>query len=197
MERLLIVLLLVIALPGPWWMSLVTRNVDWPIRAKQVLALVLVGLFTGLLLWILISKMRGDRSLVMGLKLLVLIYFIIGLNTAYNSWPRKEKKTERLNDIRDMLESTIEDTERRLRLAAVERLEQLNPRTGIYSHHFVLYTDGAWLEWLNPTNEDGTPDFSVYAVYSNNQAMVNLLAKALPSSCNVERTDRPLWKYPP
>lgn len=193
MERFVIALLLVFALPGPWWLSLISRNVDWPVRAKQVVALIFMGLFTGLMAWILFSEIRGNRGLVVGVKVFVLGYFLIGLYTAYNGWPRGGRPAERVIDIRTTLEEAIKDMEDRLRLSSVERLEHLNPREGTYSHHLVRYADGSWLEWLNPTNEDGTPDFSLYAVYSNNRDIVKLLAEALSPPCSVERTDQPLW----
>ncbi len=193
MERFLITLLFVVAIPGPWWVILISANFDWPVRAKQAVALLFMGLFTGLMAWILFSEIRGDRGLVMGVKVFVLGYFLIGLYTAYNGWPRGGRPTERVTDIRTTLEEAIEDMEDPMRLSSGERLEHLNPREGTYSHHLVRYADGSWLEWLNPINEDGTPDVSVFAVYSNNRAMVKLLAKALSPSCNVERTDHPLW----
>lgn len=192
MERFLIVLFFFFAIPAPWWLPSI-KDTKWPLRVKQAIALVLMVLFAGVMTWMLVSEIKGNPYLVAGLKVLILAVFLIGLVAAYNSWPRQEE-VEKVTDVREKVQKAIKATEERLGLSPFERLEELNPREGVYSHTLVRYADGSWLEWLNPTNEKGIPDFSYFAVYSNNRQIVKVLSQLVGRYCNVEQQDKPLWR---
>lgn len=183
-----------IAFLAPHFISIVARQA-WPLWVKRIAALVLVVPFVAMMGYALARPLpfgsNVPEPLVDGFLVLYLAWTLFG---ATREWPRAGGQPEPIKDIRALLSTTIPAAESQLGLTVVERSERRHPPEGVYSHYLTRYSDGTWLEWLNPTDEKGEPIFSFYALYSNNKALVRVLAKALAPSCNVERTDRPLWR---
>lgn len=179
---------------APMFISVVARQA-WPLMVKRIAALMLVMPFVAMMTYALARPLPFGSSvpefLVDGLLVLFLVWTLFGV---IHDWPRAGGRPEPIKDVRALLDTTIPAAESQLGLTVVERLERRHPPEGVYSHYLTRYTDGTWLEWLNPTDEKGEPNFSFYALYSNNKALVRVLAKALAPHCNVERTDRPLWR---
>lgn len=183
-----------IAFLAPHFISIVARQA-WPLWVKRIAALVLVVPFVAMMGYALARPLpfgsNVPEPLVDGFLVLCLAWTLFG---ATRDWPRAGGRPELSKDVRVLVDAAVAAAELQLGLTAMKRLERPNPPGGVYSHHLARYSDGTWLEWLNPTDEKGEPNFSFYALYSNNKALVRVLAKALAPSCNVERTDRPLWR---
>lgn len=191
---LLVYIGFLIAFLAPHFIPVVARQA-WPLWAKRLVALVLVMPFVAMIGYALIRPLPFGNSipepLIDGFLVLFLVWTLFGI---IRDWPRTSQWPKPPKDARALVDAAIATAELQLGLTAVERLERQHPPEGVYSHHLTRYSDGTWLEWLNPADETGEPNFAFYALYSNNKALVRALTKALAPHCNVERTDRPLWQ---
>ncbi len=192
MRTFLIAVLLITVLVAPQFVDVVARQA-WPTPRKKAVALVLVGVFTATVAWGFVSAPRRDPLWLRVADIVLVAYLSWGLFTAYRDWPGRRGRDGKAVDARENLSRAISSMEVWLGLSVTERLEREKPEEGVYSHSFVRYSDGSWLEWLNPTDEKGEPDFGYYAVYSNNQRIVSFLSHLVGEYCNVERTKKPLW----
>ncbi|MCX7683015.1 MAG: hypothetical protein N2508_13800 [Anaerolineae bacterium] len=192
MERLLIFVWAVTALLAPQFIESVARG-KGPLWQKRAISTTLVILHLSFMVYALTQlTVLTLTSILAGGA--VVLWMVFSLYVAMRDWPREAGVKVPSRDMRAMVSSAIAHAETQLQLSPVECLERHRPLEGVYSHHFTRYSDGTWLEWLNPTDERGDPDFSMFAIYSNNQALVRVLAEVLSPPCNVERTEQPLWR---
>ncbi len=179
---------------APMYISVVGRQA-WSLWAKRIATLALIAPFIAMMVYGLTRPLPLGSSIPEPLvKGLLALYLAYTLFEVFHNWPRTGGPAESLKDVRSLVEAAIAAAESQLGLTAIERLARPNPPEGVYSHYLVRYADGTWLEWLNPTDEKGRPNFAFYALYSNHKALVRVLTTALAPHCNVERTDRPLWR---
>lgn len=185
---------LLLAFLAPHFISIVARQA-WPLWAKRVAVLVLVVPFVAMIGYVLVKPLpfgsNVPEPLVDGFLVLFLVWTLFGV---FRDWVHTGGRPEPIKDVRGLVDTAVTAAELQLGLTVVERLECQHPPEGVYSHYFTRYSDGTWLEWLNPTDERGDPDFSLFAIYSNNKALVRILAKVLSPPCNVEHTNQPLWR---
>lgn len=193
MERLLIFVWAVTALLAPQFIESVARG-KGSLWQKRAISTGLVILHLSFMVYVLtrLTVLSLMSSILVGGALV--LWMVFSLYVTIRDWPREAGVKAPPGDIRAMVSAAIANAEAELRLSPVERLEQYRPLEGVYRHHFTRYGDGTWLEWLNPTDERGDPDFSLFAIYSNNKALVRILAKVLSPPCNVEHTNQPLWR---
>lgn len=192
MKTLLTAILLILALAAPQYVDVVARQ-KRPMTTKRLAATALILTFTAIVVWAFLSFPNRDPLWLRMADVVLVAYLSWGLFTAYRDWPSRRGSEGIVVDGREILSRAISAMESWLSLLATERLEKQRPEEGVYSHSFVRYSDGSWLEWLNPTAEKGEPDFGYYAVYSNNQQIVSFLSHLVGEFCNVERTNKPLW----
>ncbi len=193
LERALVLAVVTATFIAPSFVTVVSRQ-SWALWLKRIVALGLIMPLLAVTIYVIAMPLpvgsNVPEPLVDGFFVLYLAWTLFG---ATHNWPRAGGRLAPLKDVRALMSTTIPAAESQLGLTVAERLERQHPPEGVYSHHLTRYADGTWLEWLNPTDEKGEPNFSFYALYSNNKALVRVLVKALASSCNVERIDRPLW----
>jgi len=194
---LLIVAGVILAFLAPMFVEVVGRQ-SWPLRIKRAVAMVLVVPFVTVLTLAIVTPAQGGALEILGKGILIL-WLTLTLSSTWHNWSRVNDQAGVIraaskNDVRGLLDTAIADVESQLGLTAMRRFQIADPSEGAHSYHLVEYSDGTWVEWLNPTTEEGMPDFSIYSVQSNNKAVVRLLTKKLEPYCNVEWVARPLWQ---
>lgn len=179
---------------APTFIIVVNRQ-PWSLELKRIVAGGLIVPLLGLAMYLMYKPIPAGSSVPEGIvKGIIILGVLWEVSMMVSNWPRAGGRPQSIKDIRALLSTTIPAAESQLSLTVAERSERRHPPEGVYSHYLTRYADGTWLEWLNPTDEKGEPNFSFYALYSNNKALVRVLAKALAPHCNVEHIDRPLWR---
>ncbi len=196
MSWLLTVAGVILAFLAPMFVEVVGRR-PWPISIKRAVAVMLVVPFVAVLTHAIVTPWQGGALEILG-KGILMLWLTLTLSSTWRNWPRVGGRADAIrlvptNEVRVLLDIAIADAESKLGLTAMRRLQIADPSEGLHGYHLIEYTDGTWLEWLNPTTKKGMPDFSIYSVQSNNKALVRLLTKSLEPHCNVEWAARPLW----